>query len=203
MVHPPDGRGRRRLPVGMVNNSFRGPWVGVKRKKCCKIFHPFRPEWPRPPGVSAVPVAVSVIRAYWRSSHGKAMTDSEKSCFQRVMKAAMASSGKRPPLYPESFRVSLNNGAAMISKFLMRVRKKLQRPTKDLIVLTSAGALAVSMAFSLFLLGLIPSGVRVNPRYFHVCFQACIVSPKMLLWALHRASFWYFWGRSSAVLGYL
>ncbi len=119
---------------------------------------------PRPPGVSAVPVAASVIRAYWRSSCGKAMTGSEMSCFRRVMKAALASSGNGPPLYPESFRVSLNKGAAMIAKFLMWVRKKLQRPTKDLIVLTSAGILAVSMAFSLFLPGLIPSGVRVNPR---------------------------------------
>ena len=119
---------------------------------------------PRPPGVSAVPVAASVIRAYWRSSHGKAMTGSDMSCFLRFMKAAMAASGNGPPLYPESFLVSLNNGAAIIAKSLMWVRKKLQRPTNDLMVLTSVGALAVSMAFSLFLPGLIPSGIRVNPR---------------------------------------
>ena len=80
------------------------------------------------------------------------------------MKAFMAASGKGPPLYPESFRVSLNRGAAVIAKFFMWVRKKLQRPTNDLIVLASAGALAVSIAFNLFLPGLMPSGVRVNPR---------------------------------------
>ncbi len=93
---------------------------------------------PRPPGVSAVPVAASVIRVYWQSSHGKAMTGSEMSCFLRLMKAAMAASGKGPPLYLESFMVSLNNGAAMIAKSLMWVWKKLQRPTNDLMVLTSA-----------------------------------------------------------------
>ncbi len=114
--------------------------------------------------MSAVPVAASVIRAYWQSSRGKAITGSEMSCFRRFMKAAMGASGKGPPLYPESFLVSLNRGAAMIAKSLMWVQKKLQRPTNDLMVLTSAGALAVSMAFSLFLLGLILSGVRVNPR---------------------------------------
>ncbi len=58
----------------------------------------------------------------------------------------------------------LKSGAATIAKFLMWVLKKLQRPTNDRIVLTSAGILAVSMAFSLFLPGLMPSGVRVNPR---------------------------------------
>ncbi len=67
-------------------------------------------------------------------------------------------------MYLESFLVSLNRGAATMAKFLMWVWKKLQRPTNDLIVLTSARILAVSMAFSLFLPGLIPSGVRVNPR---------------------------------------
>ena len=88
--------------------------------------------------MSAVPVAASVIRAYWRSSHGKAMTGSDMSCFLRFMKAAMAASGNGPPLYPESFLVSLNNGAAMIAKSLMWVWKKLQRPTNDLMVLTLA-----------------------------------------------------------------
>ncbi len=80
------------------------------------------------------------------------------------MKACMAASGNGPPLYPESFWVSLNSGAAITAKSLMCVRKKLHNPTKDLIVLTSAGALAVWIALSLFLPGLMPSGVRVNPR---------------------------------------
>ena len=92
------------------------------------------------------------------------MAGSEMSCLLRVLKAALASSGSGPPLYPESFLVSLNRGAATMAKFLMWVRKKLQRPTNDRIVLTSAGILAVSMDFSLFLPGLMPSGVRVNPR---------------------------------------
>ncbi len=115
---------------------------------------------PRPPDVSAVLVAASVIRAYWRSNLGKAMTGSEMSCLLRVTKAALASSGNGPPL----FRVSLKSGAAMMAKFLMWVRKKLHRPTNDLIVVTSAGVFAVSIAFSLFMLGLIPSGVKVNHR---------------------------------------
>ncbi len=110
---------------------------------------------PKPRGVSAVPVAASVIKAYWRSNLGNAMTGSEISCLLRETKAALASSGNGPPLYPESFRVSLKSGAATMAKFLMWVRKKLHRPTKDLIVLTSAGVFAVSIAFSLFLPGLI------------------------------------------------
>ncbi len=80
------------------------------------------------------------------------------------MKVFMAASGKGPPLYPESFRVSLNSGAEITAKSLMCVWKKLHNPTKDLIVLTSAGALAVWIALSLLLPGLIPSGVSVNPR---------------------------------------
>ncbi len=119
---------------------------------------------PKPPGVSAVPVAASVIKAYWRSNLGKAMTGSEMSCLLRVLKAALASSGSGPPLYPESFLVSLKSGAATMAKFLMWVRKKLHRPTKDLIVLASVRVFTVSIAFSLFLPGLIPSGVSVNLR---------------------------------------
>jgi hypothetical protein len=52
----------------------------------------------------------------------------------------------RPPLYPESFRVSLNSGAAITLKSLMCVRKKLQSPSKEQIVLTSLGALAIWIA---------------------------------------------------------
>jgi hypothetical protein len=55
----------------------------------------------------------------------------------------MAASGIGPPLYPESSWMSLNSGAAMTAKSLIWVRKKLHNPTKDLMVLTSAGALAV------------------------------------------------------------
>jgi len=39
-----------------------------------------------------------------------------------------------------------------------------QSPTNDLMVLISVGGLASLMALSLFLLGLIPSGVKVKPR---------------------------------------
>ncbi len=70
---------------------------------------------PRPPGVSAVPVAASVIRAYWRSRRGKSMTCSDMSCFWSRIKVSMASSGRGPRLYPESFLVSLNKGTAMIA----------------------------------------------------------------------------------------
>ncbi len=40
--------------------------------------------------MSAVPVAASVIRAYLRSSLGKAITGSKMSCFLRLMKASIA-----------------------------------------------------------------------------------------------------------------
>ncbi len=53
---------------------------------------------PKPPGVSAVPVAASVMRAYWRSALGKAMTGSETSEFFRIQNASMASFGSGPPL---------------------------------------------------------------------------------------------------------
>ena len=71
------------------------------------------------------------------------MIGSDMSCLLRELNAALASSGSGPPLYPESFRVSLKSGAATMAKFLMWVLKKLQRPTKDRIVLTSSGTLAV------------------------------------------------------------
>ncbi len=82
------------------------------------------------------------------------------------MKASIAESGNGPPpLYPESFRVSLNRGAAITAKSLMCVQKKLHSPTKEQIIYTSLGAMALWIALSLFFLGLIPSGVRVKPRF--------------------------------------
>jgi hypothetical protein len=53
---------------------------------------------PSPPGVSAVPVAALVMRAYCRSVLGKAITSSEISCFLKLMKASMAAGGRGPPL---------------------------------------------------------------------------------------------------------
>ncbi len=53
---------------------------------------------PRPPGVSAVPVAASVIKVYWRSDFGKAITILEVSCFCRMKKAFKAFSGSGPDL---------------------------------------------------------------------------------------------------------
>jgi len=50
----------------------------------------------------------------------------------------------------------------MSAKSLVCIRKKLHKPMKDQIVLISEGCLASLIAFSLFLLGLIPSSVRVN-----------------------------------------
>jgi hypothetical protein len=52
----------------------------------------------------------------------------------------------------------------MIAKFLMCVLKKLQRPTKDLIVFTSVGGLAFLIALGLFLPGLMLAGVNIKPR---------------------------------------
>ncbi len=52
----------------------------------------------RPPGDSAIPVAVSVIRAYCRSAQGKAITGSEASCCWRIFNACMASGGRGPVL---------------------------------------------------------------------------------------------------------
>jgi hypothetical protein len=53
---------------------------------------------PRPPAVSAVPVAASVIRAYWRSARGKAMTVFEVRELYRMQKASIASFGRGPTL---------------------------------------------------------------------------------------------------------
>jgi len=60
--------------------------------------------------------------------------------------------------------MSLNKGAAMIAKSWIWCRKKLQSPMKDRIPLMSLGGAAFLIAFSLASPGLIPSGVRVNPR---------------------------------------
>jgi hypothetical protein len=53
---------------------------------------------PSPPVVSAVPVAASVMSAYYLSARGKAMTGSDTSEFLRMQKASMASFGNGPPL---------------------------------------------------------------------------------------------------------
>jgi hypothetical protein len=92
---------------------------------------------PSPLTVSTVPVAALVMRAYWRSALGKAITGSDVREFCRMQKASIASFGRGPPLYPEFFLVNLNSGAAIIAKFLMCVLKKLHSPTKDRMVLTS------------------------------------------------------------------
>ncbi len=115
--------------------------------------------------MSAVPVAASVMSANCQLVRGNAITGSEISCFCKLMNASIAGLGRGPPLYPESFPMSLNNGAAITAKSLMCVQKKLHNPTKVQIVLTSLGAFAVWIALSLFFPGLIPSGVRVKPRY--------------------------------------
>ncbi len=53
----------------------------------------------------------------------------------------------------------------MMAKSLIRVLKKLRRPTKDHnIFCMSVGGLATLITLSLFCQGLIPSGFRVNPR---------------------------------------
>ncbi len=111
-----------------------------------------------------MPVAALVMMAYCQSVLGKAITGSEINFFCKLMKASMAAGGRGLPLYPESFRVSLNSGAAVTAKSLMCILKKLHRPMKDQIVLTSLGGLAVWMALSLFFPGLIPSGVKVKPK---------------------------------------
>jgi hypothetical protein len=46
---------------------------------------------PSPPGVSAVPVAASVINAYCLSALGNAIMGSEVRAFCKAKKAAMAS----------------------------------------------------------------------------------------------------------------
>ncbi len=117
-----------------------------------------------PPGVSAVLVAASVIRAYCQSVRGNAITGSETSCLCKLMNDFIAGSGRGPPLYPESFLVSQNNGAAITAKSLMCIRKKLHNLTKERIVLTSLGGLAVWIALSLFFPGLFPSGVSMKPK---------------------------------------
>ncbi len=51
-------------------------------------------------------------------------------------------------MYPESFLVSLNKGAAMSAKSLMCVLKKLHNPMTDWMVLISVGGLASLIDFS-------------------------------------------------------
>jgi hypothetical protein len=58
---------------------------------------------PKPPGVSAVPVAASVIKEYWRSNLGKAMTGSEMSCLLRETKAALATLRQWSPFVSRVF----------------------------------------------------------------------------------------------------
>ncbi len=72
------------------------------------------------------------------------------------------SGSNEPDLYPESFHVTLKSEAAMVAKSLMCIRKKLQRPTND--ILTLVGVSASLIACSLFHPGLIPCGVNVKPR---------------------------------------
>jgi hypothetical protein len=103
--------------------------------------------------VSAVPVAALVMSAYCQSVLGNAITGSEINYFHRLMKASIAGLGRGPPLYPESFQVSLNSEAAITAKSLMCILKKLHSPTKEQIVLMSLEALAVWMALSLFFAG--------------------------------------------------
>ncbi len=50
----------------------------------------------------------------------------------------------------------------MMAKSLMCVWKKLHRPTKEQIILTSVGSLVCLMTLSLFFPGLIPSCVRMH-----------------------------------------
>jgi len=78
--------------------------------------------------------------------------------------AAIASGGKVEFLNPESFLVRANNGAAIMAKSLICERKKLHSPKKDLTILTSVGGLASAIAWSLFVPGLTPFGVRTKPR---------------------------------------
>jgi len=56
------------------------------------------------------------------------------------------------------------SGALTVAKFLMCVQKKLQSPMKDLTAFMSVGGCAALIALSLSLHGLIPSGVKTNPR---------------------------------------
>ncbi len=117
------------------------------------------------PGVSAMPVAASVMSVYRESALGRAITSSEVSCFCRAQRACSAASGRGPDLYLEPFCVSRNKGTAINVKSLMCVLKKLHNPMKDLISLISFRGLASLMALSLFFLGLIPSRVCVKPKY--------------------------------------
>ncbi len=95
-----------------------------------------------------------------------------------------AASGSSADLYPEYFLVSQNSGAAMSVKFLTWVHKKLKGLTNEGIVLMYVGGLASLIAFSLFLLGLIPSRVRGKLRYETSLFPKMHFSKLIIKWFL-------------------
>ncbi len=117
-----------------------------------------------PPGNAVIGVNALVIRRYFWSDLGRASVGSWHNCDWSSRNAWWAAFGKGPSVYPESCRVSLNKGAAVIAKFWIWFQKKLHQPTKDRISLTFVGALAILIAFSFSCPGLIPCGVKVNPR---------------------------------------
>ncbi len=117
-----------------------------------------------PPGSAVVGVKVFVMRRNSWSDLGKANVGSWHNCDWSSRNAWLAALGKGPEVYPESCRVSLNKGAAMIAKFWIWFRKKLHKPMKDRISLTSVGTIAILIALSFAWPGLIPCGVNVNHR---------------------------------------
>ncbi len=78
----------------MIFELARGIGDGIKVVKLIFLCQ----NGSRPPAMSAVPVAASVISAYCLSARGKAITGSDTRDFFRMQKASMASFGNGPPL---------------------------------------------------------------------------------------------------------
>jgi len=138
---------------------------------------------PRPPGLSAIPVTASVMNVWsYLGNVMMGMMGPEMSCFRCHLNACRACSGGSLSLYLESFLLNFNRWAAKIAKSLMWGVKKLQKHMKDWMVLMRVGGFSISIALSLFLPSLIPSGARVKPRYETSLFPKTHFSSLIFRW---------------------
>ncbi len=117
----------------------------------------------RPPGESWSGRWASVIKRYFQSVLGKASAGKQQlglECLECLQSGVWKRSRLVAWILPREFK----QRGAMIAKSWIWCRKKLQSLMKDRIPLMSLGGAMFLIAFSLASPGLIPSGVRVNPR---------------------------------------
>ena len=118
---------------------------------------------PIPPGVMAVPVEASTIRAYCLSYLGYATMGSDVRAALSLTNVSSASGRRGLPFHGEFLHWSLFKGWANKWKFLMCVLKKLHSPMKERTILMDVGKGAHLVQANLSLPGVMPFGVRVKP----------------------------------------